>query len=209
MKQLQIEIPEGKQAIWQEINGLQTLVLIDEQNTALDNWQDPDIYPVWRDESQSKTLDNLSGIHVPCLDGSEFLLFPKYKELQLLPKDTDASGIEIQENPFYPTVDQHTLTTQWLNAGSEAARFVRSFGDDKSLPTPLQLVAIKYYAEKIDELSKLINGDLLSEIGSYWWACLRYGTYVAWCVNGFGIFYGVYFYNSNQALPVSLFTSKP
>lgn len=171
----------------------------------LADWNDPDIYPVWVDESKPHTLDNLDGIHVPAIDGTEILLYPKYKELPLLPENIikDWSAKE-QSNPLYADIDQNKATDELLSLGSEAAEFVRQFG--KNLALPIQLLAIAKHKEKIDKLSSLLGGDLLSEIGSLWWSCLRSDTDYAWCVYGtIGAFstYGMYI--SYQCLPVSLF----
>lgn len=178
-----------------------------EQTDPLSDWNDPDIYPVWKDDTKPHTLDNLDGIHVPVIDGTKILLYPKYKECALLPDDKvndwSAKG---QYNPLYANIDQKEQTDELLKLDSEAAKFVRQFGKDMALPR--QLLAIAYYKEKIDELSKLLGGDLLSEISPGWWSCLRYGTGTggAWCVYGSGgTFDGNCMYYSIQSVPVSLF----
>lgn len=176
-----------------------------EQTDPLSDWNDPDIYPVWKDDTKPHTLDNLDGIRVPVIDGTEILLYPKYKKCALLPenkiKDWSAKG---RYNPLYADIDQHKATDELLSLRSEAAAHVRKFGKD--MPLPIQLLAIAKYKEKIDELSKLLGGDLLLEIGSYWWSLLRFNASNAWYVYGTGgTFNHFSMYNSFQCSPVSLY----
>lgn len=177
----------------------------DNQPDPLADWDDSDIYPVWKDETKPHTLDNLDGINVPVIDGSEILLYPKYKECALLPEEKiDDWSAKGQYNPLYSEVDQTKATDELLSLGSEAAEFVRQFGKDLALT--IQLLAIAKHIEKIDELSKLLGGDLLSDIGSVWWSCLRYDANGAWCVRGTrGTFSNYLMCYSGQCLPVSLF----
>lgn len=175
------------------------------QADPLANWNDSCIYPVWKDETKPHTLDNLEGIHVPVIDGSEILLYPKYKECALLPKDkVDSWSAKRQCNPLYAEIDQRKTTDELLSLGSEAAKFVRQFGKDVALP--IQLLAIAKHKEKIDKLSSLLGGDLLSspDVCSIWWSLLRYHTNRVWYVYGAnGSFdYGIMHYG-NQCLPVS------
>lgn len=172
------------------------------QQDPFANWQDTDIYPVWKHYTKPHTLENLEGIRVPVIDGTEILLYPKYKECALLPEDKikywSAKG---QYNPLYADIDQHKATDELFSLGSKAAEHARQYGKDIALPT--QLLAIAYYRGRINEISKILGGDLLSDIDSRWWSLLRYDADNAWCVHGAnGTFYAYYMYYSSLCLPV-------
>lgn len=179
-----------------------------EKETELKNWNDPDIYPVWKDDTKPHTLNNLDGIHVPVTDGTEILIYPKYRNYRVLDSDKINKWKAMpQGHPLYARIDQHAATDELLALGSEAAKHVRKYGKDIALP--IQLIAIAYYKNCIDTLSKILGGDLLSDIISLWWSCVPFSSYDTWFVDGnYGLFGGYHMFNRGRVIPVSIYKKK-
>ena len=154
-------------------------------------------------------LDAIVGIAVPMLDGREVIVYPKYKECQLLEgkdaekwKDKPVTEFEALRS----TRDIREITDSLVKAGSPAAKFVRAQGD-YSLPGLREAEAVVNFRKDIDKLASSIEGaDLIDRPFLYIWSGFRGGAFYAWNVNGGGGYFSLgYFNNGSTAVPVSLF----
>ena len=168
------------------------------------NWRDKDIYPVWKDETGSHTIENLDGIHVPVIDGTEILVYPEYEECKFLPKSNAIQWtVASQGHPLYRDIDQHAATDELLELGSKAAGHVRKY--DKDMPLPIQLLAIARYQKRINDVSKILHGDTLSFRPYELWSCLREIADYVWCVDkSNGTFSSLVLHDIGLSVPVSL-----
>ena len=154
-------------------------------------------------------LDAVVGIAVPMLDGREVIVYPKYKECQLL-KDKDVEKWKdkpvTEFEALRSTRDIREITDSLIKAGSPAAKFVRAQGD-YSLPGLREAEAVFTFRKDIDKLASSIEGaDLIDRPFLYIWSGFRVGPNTAWFSSGgFGCFGGYLFYGGFLAVPVSLF----
>lgn len=154
-------------------------------------------------------LDAVVGIAVPMLDGREVIVYPKYKECQLLKdkgvekwKDKPVTEFEALRS----TRDIREITDSLIKAGSPAAKFVRAQGD-YSLPGLREAEAVFTFRKDIDKLASSIEGaDLIDRPFLYVWSGFRGGDSYAWVASGYHGYFGAgSFYRGNLVVPVSLF----
>lgn len=154
------------------------------------------------------TIDAIKGIAIPRIDGVTILVYPKYKECELLAykrrydwKEPEHTEIEAL---LEDTDKSKGRTDALLELDSPAAKFVRSIGKQFNIPSLLTAGTIKKYCKEINTLAKQIEGaDILPE-ASYLWSCLRYYAGGAWIADGYGgFFYSYIMYVAYVVVPVA------
>lgn len=144
-------------------------------------------------------LESIEGIEIDLLNGRKALIYPKYSEEVMLPKenfryygqepDTEIAALRETESDC--------LTNALHDCGSPAAAFVHKFRSEKYgefyLPTLLAAMEIQDKMPDIDELAETIDGaDLLSDFTSGVWSCSKYGENDGWVADcGFAAGYGM------------------
>lgn len=141
------------------------------------------------------SLESIEGIEIELLNGQKALIYPRYSEEVMLPKDKIASwdAKETSEIEALKKEDNLWATGALLRCGSPAAEHVSNFRSDKhsifALPTLLAAMELQNQKSDIDELAGTIEGaDLLRDFDSDVWSCSRYGkgsSWVAYGGNGF------------------------
>ena len=154
------------------------------------------------------TIDAIKGIAIPRIDGATILVYPKYKECELLTyerrydwKEPQHTGIEAL---LEDTDKSKERTDTLLELDSPAAKFVRSIGKQFNIPSLLTAGTIKKHCKEINNLAKHIEGaDILPE-GAHLWSCLHNVAYSAWGAAGYyGDFGGYYVCNTYVVVPVA------
>ena len=159
------------------------------------------------DDDAEMKLEDIKGIIVPLLNGKRVLVYPKFKEIPLLPEGTRWSGRQMNEcDMLYNDSDGRKETDDLLALGSEAAKFVRSVcpGTEFNLPhNMLILAALYHFREQFNEIVARIDGA--SELAFPAWGSAMYSSDGAWYCYGNGNFYHNAFYNSLMCVPCVLY----
>ena len=167
-------------------------------------------------EGQNR-LECIEGIEINLFNGQKALIYPKYKNCELLPLggeeidwDTCSFDSEIEALKMHPG-EAYDYTLDFLELGSPAAKHVHQFTSDKHgsfyLPTLLAAKEICDQSVDIDNLAKTIeDADLLLESCSRVWSSCRYGTSDAWySYGGYGFSSYGDFCNRYLAVPSVLY----
>lgn len=159
------------------------------------------------------TLESIEGIEIELLNGQKALIYPKYAEKVMLPKDKVASwdAKEIHEVEALKKKDNQWATGALLKCGSPAAEHVSNFRSDKhgifGLPTLLAAMEIQVQKNDIDELAEIIEGtDRLCDFTSIVWSCSRSDRICGWLTSGNagGSFVDILYF-SDLVVPVILY----
>lgn len=139
------------------------------------------------------TIDAIKGIAIPRIDGATILVYPKYKECELLAYERRYDWKEPEHTEIEALLEDtdksKERTDALLELDSPAAKFVRGIGKQFNIPSLLTAGTIKKYCKEINTLAKQIEGaDVLPE-GSSLWSCLRIGANYAWVAYGSGGFF--------------------
>ena len=156
------------------------------------------------DDDAKLKLEDIKGITVPLLNGKRVLVYPKFKDCELLSDDVEWKGRTMRENDvYYNESDGRSETDELLALGSEAAKFVRSIGNEFNLPhNALILVALYHFREQFNDIVKRIDGaDALTFPA---WSSAMYLSGYAWLYNYYGNFYNLIFYYAFAAVPCVL-----
>lgn len=160
------------------------------------------------------TLESIEGIEIDLLNGQKALIYPKYSQEVMLPKDKIASwdAKEVSEIEALKKEDNLWATGALLKCGSPAAQYVSNFRSDKhgifGLPTLLAALEIQDQKFNIDALAIGICGtDLLCDFDSDVWSCFRYSEGKDWIAygGGYGFTGDGRLYCSRLAVPVILY----
>lgn len=159
------------------------------------------------------SLESIEGIEIELLNGQKALIYPRYSEEVMLPKDKIASwnAKETSEIEALKKEDNLWATEALLRCGSPAAKYVSNFRSNKygtfNLPSLLAAMELQNQKNDIDELAETIEGaDLLRDYTSLVWSCSRGvddNGLIAVGLSGFASSY--YVYGSNLAVPVVLY----
>ena len=159
------------------------------------------------DDDAEMKLEDIKGIIVPLLNGKRVLVYPKFKECQLLPDGTKWNGKQMNEcDTLYNDSDGRKETDDLLALGSEAAKFVRSVcpGTEFNLPhNMLILAALYHFWEQFNEIIARIDGA--SELAFTAWSSAMYSSGYAWYCGNDGYFDHDYFYVSLMCVPCVLY----
>lgn len=160
-------------------------------------------------EGQNR-LECIEGIEISLMNGRKALIYPKYSEEVMLPKENfryygqepDTEIAALRETA------SDCLTNALHDCGSPAAAFVHKFSSEKYgefyLPTLLAAMEIQDKESDIDELVETIDGaDLLRDFTSGVWSCSKFSERSGWVVDcGFAV--GYVMDNSFVAVPIVL-----
>ena len=154
------------------------------------------------------TLDAIKGIAIPRIAGATILVYPKYKECELLAYERRNDWKEPEHTEIEALLEDtdksKERTDALLELDSPAAKFVRDIGKQYNIPSLLTAGTIKKYCREINTLAKQIEGADILPKGSYLLSCLRNNAYTAWRANGYyGFFSSSYMYYSNVVVPVA------
>lgn len=141
-------------------------------------------------EGQNR-LECIEGIEINLLNGQKALIYPKYSEEIILPKE----DIERYEQKYDTEISAlkeiygNLVTAKLLTYDSPAAKFVVRFHVDKNgtftLPTLLAAMEIQHQKKDIDALAETINGaDLLKDFTCDTWSCFRCAKKFGWIAYG-------------------------
>lgn len=139
------------------------------------------------------TLESIEGIEIDLLNGQKALIYPKYSNEVMLPKDKivswDAKGVS--EIDALKKNNNQWATGALLKCGSPAAQYVSNFRSDKhsifGLPTLLAAMEIQVQKNDIDELAETIEGtELLRDFTSIVWSCSRSSRISGFLASGNG-----------------------
>ena len=158
----------------------------------------------YADDAAELKLEDIKGITVPLLNGKRVLVYPKFKDCELLADDVEWKGRTMSENDlYYNDSDGRLETDELLALGSKAAKFVRSVGDEFNLPhNALILVALYHFRQEFNDIVKHIDGaDTLAFPA---WSSGMYYSYYAWYYNYYGAFFSNLFYRAFTAVPCVL-----
>lgn len=162
-------------------------------------------------EGQNR-LDCIEGIEIELLNGQCALIYPKYAEEVMLPKDKIASWDAKENSEIEALKKKENLwaTGALLRCGSPAAEYVSNFHSDKygifGLPTLLAAMDLQHQKEDIDALAETIEGaHLLRNFIIYAWSCSRYSEDGGWIASDFGFATGDNLCNSYLVVPVVLY----
>lgn len=163
-------------------------------------------------EGQNR-LECIEGIEIELLNGQKALIYPRYSEEVMLPKDKIASwnAKETSETEALKKEDNLWATGALLRCESPAAEYVSNFRSDKhsifALPTLHAAMELQNQKNDIDELAETIEGaDLLRDYTSLVWSCSRGVNDNGWIAIGRSGFASIYYvYGSNLAVPVVLY----
>lgn len=163
-------------------------------------------------EGQNR-LECIEGIEIELLNGQKALVYPKYTEEVMLPKDKIASwdATETSEIEALKKEDNSWATGALLSCGSPAAEYVSNFRSDKyglfALPTLMASMEIQSQKEDIDAIAKTIKGtDLLRDFISCTWSCSRHHKDSGWIASGdYGSASSYYLYARHLVVPVILY----
>lgn len=163
-------------------------------------------------EGQNR-LECIEGIEIELLNGQKALIYPKYSEEVMLPKDKIASWDAKENSEIEALKKKENLwaTGALLRCGSPAAEHVSNFRSDKygifALPTLLAAMEIQHQKEDIDALAETIEGaHLLRDFDSIIWSCSRYSEGYVWIANdGVSFASCYYFCGPNLVVPVVLY----
>ena len=154
------------------------------------------------------TIDAIKGIAIPRIDGATILVYPKYKECELLAYERRYDWKEPEHTEIEALLEDtdksKERTDTLLELDSPAAKFVRSIGKRFNIPSLLTSGTIKKYCKEINTLTKQIEGaDVLPE-GSSLWSCLRSRAGYAWYALGsYGFFNNNFMYLAFVVVPVA------
>ena len=158
------------------------------------------------------TLKSIEGIEIELLNGQKALIYPKYSEEVMLPKDKIASWDAKENSEIEALKKKENLwaTGVLLRCGSPAAEYVSNFHSDKygifGLPTLLAAMEIQHQKEDIDALAETIEGaHLLRNFTIYAWSCSRYSEDGGWIASDFGFATGNILCSSYLAVPIVLY----
>ena len=159
------------------------------------------------DDDAEMKLEDIKGIIVPLLNGKRVLVYPKFKEIPLLPEGTKWNGKQMNEcDALYNDSDGCKETNDLLALGSEAAKFVRSVcpGTKFNLPhNMLILAALYHFREEFNAIAERIEGASALEFPA--WSSAMYSSSGAWYYGSYGLFYGYYFCASFMCVPCVLY----
>lgn len=158
-------------------------------------------------------LESIEGIEIEMLNGQKALIYPKYSEEVMLPKNKMASwdAKVVNEIEALKKKDNISSTYALVKCESPAAKFVAQIRSDEhvifALPTLLAAMEIQDQKKDIDELAETIEGaDLLRDFTSYVWSCSRYSENGGWSAIGYiGFANYVSLCNSILAVPTILY----
>lgn len=158
-------------------------------------------------------LECIEGIEIDLFNGQKALIYPKYSEEIMLPKDKIISwnANEINEIDAFKKEDNKWETEVLFKYGSPAAKYASNFHSREygvfRLPTLLAAMEIHYHMNEIDALAKTINeADLLYKLCSNIWSCFRSNKNGCWAVwSGSHSISRDYLYNSNVIVPTILY----
>lgn len=161
-------------------------------------------------EGQNR-LECIEGIEIELLNGQKALIYPKYSEEVMLPKDKIESWDAKENSEIEALKKKENLwaTGALLRCGSPAAEHVSNFRSDKhgifGLPTLLAAMELQDQKNDLDELAETIEGaDLLRDFTSGVWSCSRFSEIYGW-VGGSGFASKGYLRSSFLAVPVVLY----
>lgn len=162
-------------------------------------------------EGQNR-LECIEGIEIELLNGQKALIYPRYSEEVMLPKDKIASWDAKENSEIEALKKKENLwaTGALLRCGSPAAEYVSNFHSDKygifGLPTLLAAMDLQHQKEDIDALAETIEGaHLLRNFIIYAWSCSRYSEDGGWIASDFGFATGDNLCNSYLVVPVVLY----
>lgn len=162
-------------------------------------------------EGQNR-LECIEGIEIELLNGQKALIYPKYSEEVMLPKDKIASWDAKENSEIEALKKKENLwaTGALLRCGSPAAEYVSNFRSDIfgifGLPTLLAAMDLQHQKEDIDALAETIEGaHLLRNFIIYAWSCSRYSEDGGWIASDFGFATGDILCSSYLAVPVILY----
>lgn len=162
-------------------------------------------------EGQNR-IECIEGIEISLMNGRKALIYPKYSEEMMLPKENFRYyGQELDtEIAALRETASDCLTNALHDCGSPAAAFVHKFSSEKYgefyLPTLLAAMEIQDKKSDIDALAETIEGaDLLRDYTSVVWSCSRCGELFGWVADGnYGFAAGDYLCISILAVPLVL-----
>ena len=163
-------------------------------------------------EGQNR-LSSIEGIEIELLNGQKALIYPRYSEEVMLPKNKIASWDAKETSEIEALKKENNLwaTGALLRCGSPAAEYVSNFRSDKysifGLPTLLAAMELQDKKKDIDALAKTIeDADLLQDFDSDVLSCSRCGEGCGWVADvNYGFAYGNSLCFSNLAVPVVLY----
>lgn len=158
------------------------------------------------------TLKSIEGIEIELLNGQKALIYPRYSEEVMLPKDKIASWDAKENSEIEALKKKENLwaTGALLRCGSPAAEYVSNFSSDKygifGLPTLLAAMDLQHQKEDIDALAETIEGaHRLRDFIIYVWSCSRYSEDGGWIASDFGYATGDILCSSYLVVPVVLY----
>lgn len=163
-------------------------------------------------EGQNR-LECIEGIEIELLNGQNAVVYPKYSEEVMLPREKiDNYGqASVTEFAALKETENECLTDALHDCGSPAAEFVHKFYSDKygrfHLPTLLAAMELRDQKNDIDGLAETIEGaDLLRDFTGSVWSCSRHDECSGWITfggSGFAFDFGLC--GSGLAVPVVLY----
>lgn len=163
-------------------------------------------------EGQNR-IECIEGIEIDLLNGQKALIYPKYKDAELVENGEEVkwTAESVNEIEALRQADNNWATGALLKIGSPAAKHVSQFSSDAhgifGIPTLLAALEVVGQKKDIDALAKTIEGaDLLENFSADVWSCSRCYSYGGWIAYGSGGFAGgSRLCVRNAAVPVVLY----
>lgn len=163
-------------------------------------------------EGQNK-IECIEGIEIDLLNGQKALIYPKYKDAELVEdgEEDKWTAESVNEIEALKQMDNNWATGALLKIGSPVAKHVSRFSSDGhglfGIPTLLAALEVMDQKKDIDALAETIDGaDLLEDFSAGVWSCSRCYSVNGWFANGFSGFAGNnYLCNRCAAVPLVLY----
>ena len=156
-------------------------------------------------------LESIEGIEIELLNGQKALIYPKYSEEVMLPKDKIASwdAKETSEIEALKKEDNLWETGALLRCESPAAEYVSNFRSNKygifNFPSLLAAMEINHQMKDINKLAMTISGAMQLEKYSNILSCSRYDLIRGWIADDCGFAKDYYLNSSNWCAPTILY----
>lgn len=141
-------------------------------------------------EGQNR-IECIEGIEIDLLNGQKALVYPKYKNAELVEdgEEDKWTAESVNEIEALKQMDNNWATGALLKIGSPAAKHVSQFSSDGhglfGVPTLLAALEVMDQKKDIDALAETIEGaDLLEDFSACVWSCSRYNSFSGWVANG-------------------------
>lgn len=163
-------------------------------------------------EGQNR-IECIEGIEIDLLNGQKALIYPKYKDAELVEggEEDKWTAKSVNEIEALKQMDNNWATGALLKIGSPVAKHVSQFSSDGhgifGLPTLLAALEVVDQKKDIDALAETIEGaDLLKDFSAGVWSCSRCSSGLGWFAYGSVGFAGSYsLCNRFAAVPLVLY----